>query len=147
MPRIALSHHFKRIYEVFWSKICRPAVICCYIIPHIYSFVSYKCTNDESVGINEFLVPENICLDTKINFLWPLLRKLWHTYGRQNWRKAAILFFGRKKNSSRVPRWHPADSCSGHVKVPESTIKHHTYLTLHLTQFYPFGYWTICCKP
>ena len=32
-------------------------------------FVPYKCTNDESEGINELLGPENIRFDTKINFL------------------------------------------------------------------------------
>ena len=29
--------------------------------------------------------------------------------------------------SQRVPMWHPADSCSGRVKVPESTIQLRPY--------------------
>ena len=28
-----------------------------------------------------------------------------------------------KKNCPRVPGWHPADSCAGHVRAPKSTKK------------------------
>ena len=35
--------------------------------------------------------------------------------------QAAILFFAHNKNCPRVPEWHQADSCSGHVGAPEST--------------------------
>ena len=51
--------------------------------------------------------------------------------------------FGYKKNSSRVPRWHPADLGSGHVQVIQSTIKRLPYPKTRFTPKTPFGNWTI----
>ena len=40
---------------------------------------------------------------------------------------AIFLFLPLKKSCPKVPKWHPADSCSEHPLEPESTIKHRPY--------------------
>ena len=49
----------------------------------IFDFTLYKGTDDDFDGGNEYLNPENICFDTKINFLSPLLKKLWEIYDQR----------------------------------------------------------------
>ena len=51
--------------------------------------------------------------------------------------------FALKKFRSRVPKWHPADSCSGHPLEPESIIKHRPYRETRLSKKMPFDNWTI----
>ena len=95
-------------------------------------YMQYQC-------INGFPDPKNLGIDTKINFLSPILTKL---CGFQDWRYSrmtAILFLAHKKFSPRVPDWHPTDSCSGHAIEPESTIKHHPYHKICFIKFH----WTI----
>ena len=52
--------------------------------------------------------------------------------------------FALKKFRPRVPKWHPADSCSGHPLEPESIIKHRPYLETRLSKKMPFDNWTNC---
>ena len=40
---------------------------------------------------------------------------------------ADILFLAHKKFSPREPEWHPTDSRSRHMIVPQSIIKHQPY--------------------
>ena len=42
--------------------------------------------------------------------------------------------FALKKFRPRVPKWHPADSCSGHPLEPESIIKHRPYRETRLSK-------------
>ena len=51
--------------------------------------------------------------------------------------------FALKKFRPRVPKWHPADSCSGHPLEPESIIKHRPYRETRLSKKMPFDNWTI----
>ena len=55
---------------------------------------------------------------------------------------AAILFFASKKNSPRVPSWHPADSDSGLLKADESTKKVHNDAIACFSWKWSFGIWT-----
>ena len=55
----------------------------------------------------------------------------------------AILFLTSKKNSSRMPSWHPPDSDSGMVQDDESTIKFHNNAKTRFSWIWPFGIWTI----
>ena len=52
--------------------------------------------------------------------------------------------FALKKFRPRVPKWHPADSCSGHPLEPESIIKHRPYRETRLSKKMPFDNWTKC---
>ena len=56
--------------------------------------------------------------------------------------------FARKKFRPRVPKWHPADSCSGHPLETESIIKHRPYRETRLSKKLPFDNWTSRgCRP
>ena len=55
----------------------------------------------------------------------------------------AILFLPSKKNSSRMPSWHPPDSDSGSVRDDESIIKVHNDAKTRFSWIWPFGIWTI----
>ena len=61
--------------------------------------------------------------DTKIDFLLQILRKLSIIKDLAHFSQAAILFLLIKKKCPRMPEWHQSDSCSGHVRAPESTKK------------------------
>ena len=50
--------------------------------------------------------------------------------------------FALKKFRPRVPKWHPADSCSGHPLEPESIIKHRPYRETRLSRKKSFDNWT-----
>ena len=50
--------------------------------------------------------------------------------------------FALKKFRPRVPKWHPADSCSGHPLEPESIIKHRPYRETRLSKKMSFDNWT-----
>ena len=50
--------------------------------------------------------------------------------------------FALKKFHPRVPKWHPADSCSGHPLEPESIIKHRPYRETRLSKKMSFDNWT-----
>ena len=43
----------------------------------------------------------------------------------------------------RVPKWHPADSCSGHPLEPESIIKQRPYRETRFSKKMPFDNWTM----
>ena len=60
---------------------------------------------------------------------------------------AAILFFAFKKNSSRVPSWHPADFSSGQLRDAESTKKLHNSNKTHFDLIWLFGIWTNFSTP
>ena len=51
--------------------------------------------------------------------------------------------FALKKFRPRVPKWHPADSCSGHPLETESIIKHRPYRETRLSKKMSFDNWTI----
>ena len=63
-------------------------------------------------------------VDTKIVFLSGLEAKILRKT-LQTLLPVAILLLVSKKNSSRMPSWHPPDSESGMVQDNESTIKVH----------------------
>ena len=50
--------------------------------------------------------------------------------------------FALEKFRPRVPKWHPADSCSGHPLEPKSIIKHRPYRETRLSKKMPFDNWT-----
>ena len=61
--------------------------------------------------------------DTKIDFLLQILRKLSGIKDLAHFSQAAILFFAHKKIAQGCQSGHQSDSCSGHVRAPESTKK------------------------
>ena len=63
------------------------------------------------------------------NHIWP-----WNIW----W----LFCFSPKKFRPRMPKWHPADSCSGHPLEPESIIKHRPYRETRLSKKMPFDNWT-----
>ena len=90
-----------------------------------------------------FLDPENIRIYTKMVFLTGLQVK---TSPKTDC-CVAILFLPSKKNSSRMPSWHPPDSDSVSVQDDESIIKVHNDAKTRFSWIWPFGIWTINYSP
>ena len=86
---------------------------------------------------------ENMRLDTKIVFLSGLPVKILPKTHYIDW-CMFISLLASKKNSSRMPSWHPPDSDSGSVHDHESIIKVHNDAKTRFSCIWPFGIWTIC---
>ena len=93
--------------------------------------------------IIRFLDPENIGVYAKIAFLGGLQAKISSKTQFYQILSHGHFVLASKKNSSRMPSWHPPDSDSGMVQDDESTIKVHNNAKTRFSWIWPLGSWTI----